>query len=184
MRVPRVSGPTDGNETPIPLHHGAGGFRFEHTLVLSEAEYASLRQMTPPSWRQRALVLVLALAGTVLFAGRWTEPLGVILLLLAAAVWLFPRLARRGVRDEYVNARYLRGRVTYGVDETGMWVEGGPLRAASAWIGLVTWRRRGDWLLLVPSDMPPVLLPLHALEASGALEPVLALAKRYGVGES
>jgi hypothetical protein len=157
------------------------GLRFEHTLSLCEREYGALRQLTPMSRRGRINTLVLAALGLALLAvSRWTAPLGVVLMLAATLFWFSPRIARKGVREEYVRARYLHGPVTYGVDDRGMWLHGGALRAESTWAGLAGWELRRGWLLLAPEGMPRVVLPVGELRAVGVYDRVLELARLHG----
>ena len=158
----------------------AEAFRFEHTVEVGEATYTELHQLRPPSPRQRVLVLSLAAAGLTLLMGGWTRSLGTLMLVSAAILWSLPRLARRGVRDEYAGARYLHGPVTFGVSERSIWLRGGPLRAESDWTGLDYWDRRGDWVVLRATGIPQVILPAGELERAGLLDRVLALARAHG----
>jgi hypothetical protein len=156
------------------------GFRFEHTLSLGEREYDALRQLAPTSHRARVIMLGLGALGLVLLVvNRWTAPLGVVLLLVAALFLFTPRIARKGVREEYIRARYLHGPVKYGVDDRGMWFYGGALRAESAWTGLAVWERRDNWLLLGADGMPQVVLPVGELRAAGVYDRVLELARAH-----
>ena len=164
------------SEGRTPPPH-AEPFRFEHTVEVSEATYIELYQMRPPSPLQRVLVVGLAAAGLTLLVGGWTRSLGGLMVLSAAIVWCLPRVARRGVRDAYARAPYLRGPATFGVSERSIWMRGGPLRAESDWTGLDYWDRRGDWIVLGASGMPPVMLPAGEMGRAGLLDRVLALAR-------
>ena len=169
----------------VALHVRSGvpgqGFRFEQTLSLGEREYEALRQPTPTSRRGRIIMISLGALGLVLLGvSRWTAPLGVVLVLAATLFWFTPRIARKGAREEYVRTRYLHGPVTYGVDDQGMWVHGGALRAESAWAGLVAWERRDNWLLLAADGMPQVVLSVSELHAAGVYDQVLELARVHG----
>jgi hypothetical protein len=158
------------------------GFRFEHTMPFGEREHAALNRLPPPTRRGRIVTLGAGALGLVLLAvSRWTAPLGVVLMLAAALFWFTPRIGRRGAREDYVRARYLHGLVTFGVDERGLWFQGGALRSESAWAGLAFWERRGDRLLLAAEGMPVVVLPVAALREAGVYERVLALAQAHGV---
>ncbi|HYY99509.1 MAG TPA: hypothetical protein VE642_12990, partial [Pyrinomonadaceae bacterium] len=49
--------------------------------------------------------------------------------------------------------------------------------ASAAWSLLVTWREREGWLVLSPSGIPPVYLPINRLREEGLYEQVTELAR-------
>jgi hypothetical protein len=134
-----------------------------------------------PTRRGRLIAIAIGILGVAAFASRWTAPVGLLLILLGTFLWFSPRIGRRGAREEFRDATYLRGPVTYGVSDEGLWIRGGALQATSRWEGMRVWDCRHGWLLLAASGMPPVYLSEEQLRAAGIYESVLRLANQHGV---
>jgi hypothetical protein len=156
-------------------------FRFEQTVEWTEPEYNRVRGTERPTRRGRFIAIAIGILGVVAFTSRWTAPVGLLLILLAVFLWFSPRIARRGAREEFKDASYLRGPVTYGVSDEGLWIRGGALRAESRWEGMRVWDCRHGWLLLAASGMPPVYLSEDQLRAAEIYDRVLQLANQHGV---
>lgn len=161
-------------------HPLATGFRFEHTITFTEAEYVHLRRIGPLMSRRGRVKFALALlVGLGLIAFHWTAPLGGFLVLTMVGFSLLMRFGPKFGRDEYRGSAYLRGPITYGVAGWGVWLEAGPLRAESAWAGVQTWHSRDGMLMLAASGMPPVYLPEAKLRDAGLYDRVMALAREH-----
>jgi len=68
----------------------------------------------------------------------------------------------------------------YGVNKKSLWVIGETIDAKSDWENLVTWQIRGDWLILSPSGIPHIILPIEGMKDSGVYENILATSKKNG----
>ena len=158
------------------------GFRFEHTVQFTEAEYVHLRRIGPivSRWGRAKLGLVV-LFGLALLAFRWTAPFGGFIVLTSFGFWLLFRFSPKAGRDEYRQSSYLHGPITYGVSGYGVWIEGGPLHAESAWSGVRVWHSRDGLLMLSATGMPPVYLPEAQLRDAGLHDRVMALAREHAV---
>lgn len=156
-------------------------FQFEQTVEWTEPEYTRLRWPEASIRRGRFIAIAIGILGLAMSPSRWTAPVGLLLILVGTFLWFAPRIGRRGVREEFTDAAYLRGPVTYGVSDEGLWMRGGPLRAESRWEGMRAWDCRHGWLLLAASGMPPVYLSEDRLRAAGIYESVLELANQHGV---
>jgi hypothetical protein len=157
-------------------------FSFEHVWEMKEAEYLALTlpEMGPWSLRARLKLAGLMMLGPVMLLSPYSAGVGVLLMLLTATASYFPRVARWSMSKRFAEAEYLRGPVAYGVSRGGLWMRGAHVSAESDWDGLVAWREVGDWLVLSPSGMPPVYLPITALREQGLYEPIVFLARANG----
>ena len=165
----------------IPTDPGAG-FSFECTLRLAETDYARLEgdplRPGPRAWGRLAALTAVGLA---LLCYAPTRFPGVLVLLVAGAALLLPRIGRAGQARMYRDAAYLHGPTTHGVSDAGVWFAGGSLRAESTWAGVRVWDRRNGHLLLAATGMPRVCLPEAELRTAGLEDRVLALARRHAV---
>lgn len=155
-------------------------FSFENTLKLTEAEYLEVWALVPAA--RRAVLIrraALAAVGVIFLLSPYTLLLGVLVLILNA-VWLFaPRMIPAGARSSFQQHKYLRDALTCGVSEQRLWVKSARLDASAAWPLLVTWRERAGWLVLSPSGVPPVYLPIGRLKEEGLYERVKELAEQH-----
>ena len=157
-------------------------FELEVVSQLSEADYLrwqEIRADRPTRARvYRWLLTVVALA---CFASWYTVVLGIVLGLIAVAVWTAPRWMAWTTRETYRKAEYLHGPLIYGISTRGLWFRGGALRAECTWDGLMVWGERDGFFWLSPAGMPQLILPIATLRRAGIYERVRELAATHGV---
>ena len=159
-------------------------FELEFVSQLSEADYVrwedGLVRPTRPA-RARMWRWALTIVAVACFASWYTVVLGVVLGLIALAVWTSPRWMASTERAIYRKAEYLHGPIIYGVSSRGLWFRGGALRAECTWDGLAVFGEQDGFLWLAPAGMPRLILPIARLSEAGIYERVRALAARHAV---
>jgi hypothetical protein len=153
-------------------------FSFEDTVKLTESQYLSLWALAPAG-ALHATIRRAALAGVgvIFLFTPYTLLLGVILLIFNLVSVFIPKVIPAGARSTFRQHKYLRDALTCGVSEERLWVRSPRLEASAAWSLLVTWREREGWLVLSPSGIPPVYLPINRLREEGLYEQVTELAR-------
>ncbi|MFL6254001.1 MAG: hypothetical protein ACJ74T_03190 [Pyrinomonadaceae bacterium] len=156
-------------------------FSFESTLKLTESEYLDVWTLVPAA-RLTGVIgrAALAAVGVIFLFSSYTLLLGVMLLLYTTVSFFAPRMIPVGTRSTFYQHTYLRDALSCGVSERRLWVRSTRLDASAAWSMLVTWRERAGWLVLSPSGIPPVYLPINRLKEEGLYEHVLELARQHG----
>ncbi len=155
-------------------------FGFEHTVKLTESEYLDVWALVPATRPSRLIGrAALAAVGVVFLLSPYTLLLGVVLLLSAVFYAFASRMIPAGARSTFRQHKYLRDALTFGVSGQRLWVRGARLEASAAWPMLVTWRERAGWLVLSPSGIPPLYLPVARLKEEGLYERVTELAKQH-----
>lgn len=158
-------------------------FNFENTVKLTESQYLDVWSLVPGRRLSRLIRRVaLAAVGVIFLFSPYTLLPGVVLLILNVVAVFEPRMLPVGARSSFHQHKYLRDALACGVDEQRLWVKSDRLDASVAWSMLVTWRERAGWLVLSPSGIPPVYLPVSRLKEEGLYERVTELA-RQNAGE-
>jgi hypothetical protein len=157
-------------------------FTFEHTYQLSQTEYVGLWGLLD-SARPARFVRRIGIVGVGLAClfSPYTILLGVSILALAAVMAFVPRFLPGTVARNYEEFRYLDGPVTYGADETYVWLRTPDFSAKPAWRHVTVWRERNGWLILQGNGFPAVLMPIAALKDQGIYDQVKMLAQKHGV---
>lgn len=157
-------------------------FNFEHTHQLSQAEYVGLWGLLDPASPARLVWRISIVAvGLACLWSAYTILLGVIILAVAAVATFMGRFLPGTVARNFEKFRYLHGPVTYGADETYVWLRTPDFWAKPAWRHVTVWRERNGWLILQGNGFPPVLLPIAALKDQGIYDQVKILAQKHGV---
>ena len=156
-------------------------FSFENTVKLTESQYLDVWALVPA---RRPLRLIqraaLAVVGGIFLFSPYTLLPGILLLIFNAVSVFEPRIFPAGARSMFRQHKYLRDALTCGVSEQKLWVRSARLDANVAWSLLVTWRERAGWLVLSPSGIPPLYLPINRLKEEGLYEQVMELARQNG----
>jgi hypothetical protein len=155
-------------------------FRFENTLKLTESQYLDVWALVPTTRLSRLIRhAALAVVGIIFLFSPYTLLLGVVLILSVAITPFEPRMIPASARSLFHQHKYLRDALTCGVSEQRLWVKSARLDASVPWPMLATWRERAGWLVLSPSGIPPVYLPISRLREEGLYEQVIELARQH-----
>lgn len=155
-------------------------FSFESTVKLTESEYLEVWALVPVT-RLHGLIVRAALAavGVIFLLSPYTLLPGIILLIYTAVSLFTSSMLPVGARSIFHGHEYLRDALTCGVSEQKLWVKSPRLDASAAWSLLGTWRERAGWLVLSPSGIPPLYLPIDRLKEEGLYERVMELARQH-----
>jgi hypothetical protein len=150
---------------------------FEHTVEFDEEAYRAIWQRKSTRWLRFAIAL-----GVGFFMLFWSYTLlvGVLVLVLCFIHVVSPGLLSKGLHHNFRGLKYLHEPMKYGVSDEGLRVQGRTIDAKASWSLLVTWQIRNDWLILSPSGMPQVYLPLPEMKKSGVYDQIMQLAKKNG----
>lgn len=150
---------------------------FEHTIKFNEKSYRAVWQKKSTRWLRFAIALVV---GLFMLFWSYTLLLGVVVLILCFIHLISPGLLSKGLHHNFQGLKYLHHPLKYGVSGEYLWVQGGTIDAKASWPLLVTWQVRNDWLILSPSGIPQLYLPIREMKSSGVYDKVLELAKKNG----
>jgi hypothetical protein len=154
--------------------------RFENNLQLTESEYvAAWGVVSPRRWSGKVRFVAITALGIACLFTPYTLLLGLILLGLAVLSLFTPIIVPGGARHRYRQLKYLHEALTYGVSDQKLWVKGANIDASVTWSMLYNWREVGDWLVLAPYAIPPVVLSLARLKEEGVYGRVRALAASH-----
>ena len=157
-------------------------FSFEHTYQISQAEYVALWGLRDPASPARLVWRIsIVVVGLACLWSPYTMLLGVVILAVAAVMAFVPRFLPGTVARNYEEFRYLDGPVTYGADETFVWVRTPDFSAKPAWRHVTVWRERNGWLILQGNGFPTVLLAIEALKAQSLYDRVKSVAEKHAV---
>ena len=157
-------------------------FNFEHTYQISQAEYVGLWGLLDPASPARlAWRIGIVVVGLACLWSPYTVASGVIILAAAAVATFIPRFFPGAVARNYEEFLYLDGPVTYGADDTYVWVRTSDFSAKPAWRHVTVWRERNGWLILQGNGFPAVLLPIEALKAQSIYDRVKSLAEKHAL---
>ena len=151
--------------------------RFENTLQLTESEYVA-------AWgtvriRRKVRFVAFVAVGIACLFTPYTLLLGLLILGLAVLGLFIPIIVPGGARHRFRELKYLHEALTYGVSEQKLWVKGANIDTSVTWSMLYNWREVGDWLVLAPYAIPPVVLSLARLKEEGVYGRVRALAAAH-----
>ena len=150
---------------------------FEHTIEFDEETYRAIWQRNSTRWLRFAIALVF---GLFMLFWSYTLLLGVLVLILCFIQLVSPRLLSKGLYYNFRDHKYLHDPMRYGVSGEHLWVQGRTIDAKASWSLLATWQIRNDWLILSPSGMPKVYLPVAEMKNSGVYDQIMQLAKKNG----
>ncbi len=150
---------------------------FEYTIEFDEKSYRAVWQRKSTRWLRFTIALVV---GLFMLFWSYTLLLGVVVLILCFIELVSPALLSKGLHYNFRDFKYLHHPLKYGVSDEHLWVQGRTIDAKASWPLLVTWQIRNDWLILSPSGIPQLYLPIPEMKKSGVYEKVLELAKRNG----
>ncbi|MDP8248665.1 MAG: hypothetical protein P9M00_11045 [Candidatus Tritonobacter lacicola] len=146
-------------------------------MKLTEGDYVAILQPSKVrGWRISAIIII----GILCLFSRYTLVVGIALICLGIIAVVLPHLVPFGARSNFKGHRYLHQKLTYGVMEDGLWIRGKDLDARASWHLLVTWRVLGDWLILSPSGIPQIYLPISKMKESSVYDKILDLARKHG----
>jgi len=155
-------------------------FSFESTLKLTESQYMDVWTILPTTRLSRIVRhAALAVVGVIFLFSSYTLLLGILVLIFVAVTPLLPRMVPAGARSMFYGHEYLRDALTCGVSEQRLWVKSARLDASVAWTMLGNWRERAGWIVLSPSGIPPVYLPVNRLKEEDLYERVKELARKH-----
>ena len=86
-----------------------------------------------------------------------------------------------GLRHGYESNKILNYKLKYLINGKGMGISGKHIDTFYAWHLLYTWQIRGDWLILTPSGIPQLYLPISILKENGIYNKVMEKVKKYGI---
>jgi hypothetical protein len=150
---------------------------FEHTIEFDEATYRAVWQRKATRWLRFAVALVV---GLFMLCWSYTLLLGVVVLILCFIQLISPGLLSKGLHHNFQGLKYLHHPLKYGVSEEYLWVQGRTIDAKASWLLLVTWQIRNDWLILSPSGIPQIYLPITEMKKSEVYDRIVELAKKNG----
>ena len=150
---------------------------FEHIIEFDEESYRAIWQRKSIRWLRFAIALIV---GLFLLSWSYTLLLGVVVFILCFVHLISPGLLSKGLHHNFQGLKYLHYPLKYGVSGEYLWVQGKNIDAKASWPLLVTWQVRNDWLILSPSGIPQVYLPIPEMKRSGVYDKVLELAKENG----
>lgn len=150
---------------------------FEHTIEFDEESYRAIWQRKSTRWLRFVIALVL---GLFMLFWSYTLLLGVVVLILCFIHLISPSLLSKGLHHNFQGLKYLHHPLKYGVSEEYLWVQGRTIDAKASWSLLATWQVRNDWLVLSPSGIPQVYLPISKMKKAGVYDQIMELAKRNG----
>lgn len=150
---------------------------FEHTVEFNEETYRAVWQHKSRRWLYFAIVFAI---GFFMLFWSYTLLLGVLFLILCFLKLVSPGILSKGLHHNFRGQRYLHQPLRYGVSVEHLWVQGETIDAKASWSLVVTWQIKRDWLILTPSGIPPVHLPVSEMKKSGVYDQIMQLAKKNG----
>jgi hypothetical protein len=150
---------------------------FEYTIEFDEESYRAIWQRQSTRWLRFAIAFIV---GLLLLFWSYTLLLGVIILIACFTQLIVPGLLSKGLFRNFRHLKYMHHPLKYGVSDEHLWVQGKTIDAKVSWSLLATWQVRNDWLILSPSGIPQIYLPLTEMKKSGVYEHIMELAKKNG----
>ncbi|HEY5852364.1 MAG TPA: YcxB family protein [Lysobacter sp.] len=152
------------------------------TLTLIERVRASVLLIWQ-RWLSVAFAAVWVIAGVSLIVLYWHKevPITPAIWMVAVACALFaPSMAIIGAISAHFNKRN-RERFTYTFNDIGIHVSADSYEYTHKWVAISRVKRLGGFLMIFFSPGCAHCMPLHAVHAAEAFEPLLKLAAEHGV---
>jgi hypothetical protein len=150
---------------------------FEHTIEFDEESYRAIWQRKSTRWLRFAIALVI---GLLMLFWSYTLLLGVVVLILCFIHLVSPHLLSKGLHHNFRGLKYLHHPLKYSVSDEHLVVQGRTIDAKASWPLLVTWQVRNNWLILTPSGIPQVYLPISEMKKVGVYDQIMELTKKNG----
>jgi hypothetical protein len=150
---------------------------FEHTIEFDEETYRAIWERNSTRWLRFTIALVF---GIFMLFWSYTLLLGVFVLILCFLYVVSPRILSKALPHNFQGHRYMHQPLKYGVSVEHLWVQGETIDTKASWSLLATWQITRDWLILTPSGIPPVYLPISEMKKAGVFDQIMELAKKNG----
>jgi hypothetical protein len=151
--------------------------KFEHTIDWNEAKYKDIWSNYKPNYLKTCIVII---AGIICLFSKYTLIVGCLIIVGSFLGLCSLKIFSVGHRRNYKGHIYLHESLRYGVNDSSLWVKGKKIDAKCDWKNLVTWQINGDWLILTPSGIPQIILPIDEMKKNKAYENIFELAKKFG----
>ncbi len=156
---------------------------FSHQVHFTEDLYVALWRGAKSTKRWRLLFSQIVLASVALGLSSlsdYTIGLGIAVALALLTLGSFGFFPPPALRKTYQGLRCFRDPISFSVDRTHLSLRSVHLEASVTWDLLVTWQIVGDWLVLNPSGIPHLYVPIERMKQLGIFDEIMTLAKQHG----
>ncbi len=155
-------------------------FECTYTHQFTESEYVAINSTFSSQTRVVRYVGAVAVA-VICLVWAYTFIIGLLILALVVVFLFAPRIVRVGSRSIFHKSKLLQNPLRYRVTESELSISGDGVDLKCSWNNLTVWRENAGWLILSPSGMESIRLPVTKLREEGVYEPIIKLASKYGV---
>ncbi len=155
-------------------------FEFEHTHKWTEKQYVELNGVFSKRTQWLRLILV-GMLGVLCLFWSYTLLLGICILVLMALVLSSPHVVAGTTAYGYRTCPFLREKLTYGVNNERLWLNGSLIEVRVPWESVHVWDERDGWLRVSPIGSPALWFPVSKLKDAGIYDQIIELCKKNGV---
>jgi len=153
-------------------------FEYSYTHQFTENEYIAISTSYTFSSRLLLPALVGAI-GILLLFSAYTLILGIVCLAFVPLKLFLPKLAERGLHNDFMKRKIFRQPITYTLTDSELKIQSDGIDGRSSWSHLVSWREYAGWFILKVSGIGTLYFPIVNLKNAGIYDLVVQIAKKH-----
>ena len=152
--------------------------QFRNCHAFSQDEYHELQAVFSKRTRiPRRIAVVLATIAC--YFSSYTLIIGMALTVLIVLSLFTKKITRFAHRNAYKESKFLRERLTYGLSNKNIWIQGKHAEVKVEWPMLKVWDFRGPWLYIACDQIPRFYFNINSMKNEGVFDQVVDLCKKH-----